>query len=145
MIRTQPVEYLVSAGGVVCRSQGDEIEIVLCGRKSPELWALPKGTPDTGETRERTAIREVSEETGLEVKTEGFIDCIQYWFVRPSDNVRCHKTVLYYLMSVTGGDVSRHDHEFDEARWFSASEALRIMSYENEAKVVEKGLSMASS
>ena len=119
-------------------------QLVLCGRRSPRLWALPKGTPDSGETLEQTAIREVTEETGLEVEKKGLIDSIQYWVVRSSDGVRCHKTVYFYLMAPTGGDVSRHDHEFDEVRWFPAVEALRSMTYESEAEIAEKGLSMAS-
>ena len=43
------------------------VEIVLCGRGAPPIWALPKGTPEPGETREQTALREASEETGLEL------------------------------------------------------------------------------
>lgn len=144
MSQDQPVEHLVSAGGVVYRNGGRGLEIVLCGRKSPPLWALPKGTPDTGETREQTALREVIEETGLQVKLEGFIDKVDYWFVRPSDKVRCHKIVLFYLMSPTGGDVSLHDHEFDDVRWFSVEEALKSMTYGNEAEIAEKGLSMVA-
>ena len=140
----QRVERLVSAGGVVCRSGEDEVEVVLCGRNSPPLWALPKGTPDPGETHEQTALREVSEETGLAVETDGFIDSIDYWFVRPSDKVRCHKTVFFYLMSPTGGDIALHDREFDKVRWFPAREAQRTMTYGNEVEIVAKGLSMAS-
>lgn len=139
---TSPVEELVSAGGVVLRNAGCGPEIVLCGKRVPKLWALPKGTPEIGETHEQTAIREVTEETGLRVKAQCFIDSIQYWFVRPGDGGRCHKTVLYYLMDPTGGDTSLHDHEFDEVRWFSVDDALRTMSYGNEAEVVKKGLSM---
>ena len=116
--------------------------MLLCGRNSPPLWALPKGTPDAGETRERTAIREVNEETGLEIEIDGFIDSIEYWFAGPSDQVRYHKRVYYYLMSVTGGDISRHDQEFDEVKWFPAGQALKTMTYGNEVKVVEKGVSM---
>ena len=143
-MRRRRVDHLVSAGGVVFRNGQNGPEVLLCGRNLPVLWALPKGGPDSGETREQTAIREVNEETGLEVKLEEFIDSIDYWFVRPCDGVRCHKTVFYYLMSVTGGDISRHDREFDEVRWFAPGEALKIMTYENEVKVVEKGLPMAS-
>ena len=134
----------MSAGGVVYRTGDNGPEVVLCGRNPPVLWALPKGTPDPEEDREQTAIREVGEETGLQVRIEGLIDKIQYWFVRSSDGVRCHKTVYFYLMSAVGGDLSQHDHEFDEVRWFPASGALKSMTYESEAKVVEKGLSMAS-
>ena len=138
------VERLVSAGGVIYRDSGRGVDVLLCGRRSPQIWALPKGTPDAGETREQTAVRETSEETGLEVDPKGLIDSIDYWFVRPSDQVRCHKTVYFYRMSVAGGDISRHDAEFDEVRWFPVEHALKSMTYGNEAKVVEKGLSMAS-
>ena len=144
MSRRQRVEKLVSAGGVVFRDGEGGIQVVLCGRDSPPIWALPKGTPEPGETREQVALREVSEETGLEVQAESFIDSIDYWFVRPPDGVRCHKTVFYYLMSAKGGDISQHDREFDHVRWFPAGEALKVMTYGNEVKVVEKGLSMAS-
>ena len=144
MRRKQRVEYPVSAGGVVYRTDGDEVEVAICGRSSPRIWGLPKGTPDPGETREQTALREVTEETGLQVEIEAFIDSIDYWFVRPSDGVRYHKTVFYYLMPTTGGDVSLHDHEFDEVRWFPRDEAFEKLTYENEVRIVEKGVSMVS-
>lgn len=86
----------------------------------------------------------MQEETGLQVEIEGFIDSIDYWFVRPSDGTRCHKTVSFYLMSPKGGDVSLHDHEFDVVKWLPGGEALKTLTYENEVKVVEKGLSMVS-
>ena len=144
MRQRRPVEYLVSAGGVVHRAGESSGEVVLCGRSQPPIWSLPKGTPELGETRVQTAIREVVEETGLKVKIECFIDSIEYWFVRPTDGVRCHKSVLFYLMSATGGDTSRHDHEFDDVRWFPVPEALMTLTYGDETKVVKKGLSMAS-
>ena len=144
MSQRRPIEHLVSAGGVVCRIGDNGPEVVLCGRRAPPVWALPKGTPEAGETRERTAVREVTEETGLEVEINGFIDSIQYWFVRPPDGARCHKTVYYFLMSATGGGLSRHDREFDEVRWFPADQTTERMKYDDEARVVEKGLSMAS-
>ena len=100
---------------------------------------------EPGETPEQTAVREVNEETGLEVEIGGRIDSIEYWFVRAAAGVRCHKTVHFYLMSPSGGDTSRHDHEFDEVRWFPVGEALKTLTYGNEAKLVAKGLSMVSS
>ena len=133
-----------SAGGVVYRAGVNGGEVVLCGRDSPAIWALPKGTPEPGETREQTALREVREETGLHVAVLDYIGAMQYWFARPGDGARCHKTVYYYLMSATGGDTSQHDHEFDRVQWFPIAEALTAMTYENEVEVVEKGLSMAS-
>ena len=144
MKQERHVEQLVSMGGLVYRKNNDSIEVVICGRITPRLWGLPKGTPDPGETREQTALREVQEETGLEVEIKGFIDSIEYWFNRSREGVRCHKTVHFYLMTSTGGDLSLHDHEFDVARWFSVEEALDSLTYENEVRIVQKGLSQVS-
>ncbi|MDP7579652.1 MAG: NUDIX hydrolase [SAR202 cluster bacterium] len=137
-------DHLVSAGGLVIRNGETGLEVVLCGRYSPRLWALPKGTPESGESRSETALREVSEETGLDVRTTGPIDKISYRFISPHTGVWFRKTVYFYLMEVTGGDMSDHDNEFDEVMWFSAEEALKKITYENEAKIVEKGLSLVS-
>lgn len=120
------------------------VEVVVCGRNAPPLRALPKGTPDPGETREQTALREVNEETGLDVDIAGFIQAIDYWFVPKDEPHRFHKTVYFYLMQPRGGDVSRHDHEFDDVAWVPVDEAMKTLSYPNEVKVVQKGLSMVS-
>ncbi len=142
MRKTRTVE-LMSAGGVVYRTDGKNgIEVVICGREYPSVWGLPKGTPDPGETEEQTALREVREETGLQVVSERYIDSIRYWFVRASDGARCNKIVHYYLMRPVGGDLSQHDHEFDYVEWKSPSEACRTLTYENEVEIVQKGASM---
>ena len=84
-------------------------------------WSLPKGTPDGDETPEQTALREVNEETGLEVRILDTIGDIHYRFVR--DGRRIHKTVHYYLMEATGGDLADHDQEFVDVRWVEVAEA----------------------
>jgi 8-oxo-dGTP pyrophosphatase MutT (NUDIX family) len=128
----------VSAGGVVYRQDpGGPIEVALVGRLHPRpRWALPKGTPEVGETLEGTAVREVGEETGLLVKIERPLDQIQYWFVW--GGVRHFKTVHFYLMAMVGGDTANHDGEYDVVEWFPIGEALRKLSYPNEARVVDR-------
>lgn len=126
----------VSAGGVVWRrGASGGLEFVLCGRHAERLWVLPKGTPDPGEPLETTAVREVREETGLEVRPTLPLPTIEYWFV--SQGVRYHKRVYHWLMEPVGGDIANHDHEFDEVRWVSPDEARRLLTYENERKVVQ--------
>ena len=123
-----------------------EVRVVICGQRSNNswIWGLPKGTPDPGETLEETAIREVTEETGLKVVLEAPISSIQYWFGRPGDGVMCHKTVHFYLMSPVGGSFSDHDHEFDEVRWCHSEESLSTLTYMNEIDVVDKAIEMVS-
>ncbi|MDQ3811531.1 MAG: NUDIX hydrolase, partial [Chloroflexota bacterium] len=133
-----PLVRDVSAGGVVYRrgEAGGAVEVALVGRVRPRRWALPKGTPEVGETLEGTAVREVGEETGLLVRIEQPLDQIQYWFVW--GGVRHFKTVHFYLMQMVGGDTANHDGEYDVVEWFPITEALRRLSYPNEARVVDK-------
>jgi 8-oxo-dGTP pyrophosphatase MutT (NUDIX family) len=141
--RSGPLVRDVSAGGVVYRrGAAGPVEVALVGRLRPRRWALPKGTPEVGETLEGTAVREVGEETGLQARIEQPLDQIQYWFVW--GGVRHFKTVHFYLMEMTGGDTADHDAEYDVVEWFPIAEALRRLSYPNEARVVDKAQQVLS-
>jgi 8-oxo-dGTP pyrophosphatase MutT (NUDIX family) len=129
-----------SAGGVVHRSVDGRHEIVILHRRVPVLWALPKGTPDSGETIEETALRETREETGLEVEIEATIGSIRYFFVRGS--TRFHKTVHFFLMAPIGGALELHDREFDEARWAPVEEALALLTHATERSMVERAMKL---
>lgn len=132
-------ERAISAGGVVYRRSNGHIEVVLCGRRADNIWALPKGTPEPGESLAQTAVREVSEETGLGVVIVGDLGTIEYEFTRPG--VRYEKTVHHFLMRPDGtGSVTAHDAEYDRVEWFAAAEALRRMTFANEARVIERAL-----
>jgi len=138
-----PTERAISCGGIIVRQVSDGPEIVL-GRRDREgdrvTWSLPKGTPDKNESTEQTALREVNEETGLEVRIVAPVGPIQYFFTQRGK--RIHKTVHYFLMEVTGGDMANHDREFDEVAWVSIAEARSLMSFQTEREIVEQALSM---
>ncbi|HEY7971062.1 MAG TPA: NUDIX hydrolase [Candidatus Limnocylindrales bacterium] len=128
-----------SAGGIVVRfDEGVPSLVVGARRRDRDLltWTLPKGTPNAGETREQTALREVAEETGLEVRITDVLDSIEYWFVQRG--TRIHKTVHYYLMEPTGGDLAAHDHEFDQVRWVPFDQASSLLTFETERALVAR-------
>ncbi|HEX7172070.1 MAG TPA: NUDIX hydrolase [Candidatus Limnocylindria bacterium] len=129
-----------SAGGVVYRTDDGRIQVLLVHRRSPRLWALPKGTPDAGETIEETALRETREETGMEVAIERQLRSIRYFFVRGT--TRFHKTVHFFLMRPIGGALDDHDAEFDEVRWVEVEEALAILNHDTERSVVEEAVAV---
>ena len=126
-----------SAGGIVVRHTAGRAQLVIGSRRrdrADRTWTLPKGTPDANETLEETAIREVAEETGLEVRITGPLDSIAYTFVQ--SGTRIHKTVHYFMMEPVGGDLARHDHEFDEVRWIDFDEAPTVLTFETERALV---------
>ena len=124
------------------RGAGDDLEVVLTGRTSDGIWVFPKGTPDRGESIEETALREVREETGLDVSIVAPIGVTDYWFAVPGERV--HKFVHFFLMEPTGGDTSAHDHEYDEVRWVPADEARRLLSFDTYREILDRALAAAS-
>ena len=135
---SKQMKQAISAGGVVYRRAEHGIEIVLCGRTSEGLWALPKGTPDPGESLEETALREVAEETGLQVEIEGRVGSVRYEFRRRGEAF--DKTVEHFLLRPVGGHLDGHDGEFDAVRWFPVEEALQLLTFENDREIVRKAL-----
>jgi 8-oxo-dGTP diphosphatase len=150
VISSNPLVYnvfrmnLVSAGGIVYRKDADSIFVVVCGRNCPISFNLPKGTPEPHETRGQTALREVEEETGLRVQLGKYIDSVNYWVTNHPDypGQQLRKTVYYYLMEPIGGDFSRHDEEFDTVDWVDIRDISNTLSFENEVKIVQKGISL---
>ena len=114
--------------------KGFTVEVALVGRSHAGIWTLPKGTPEAGETIEQVALREVREETGLDVRLIAYIGSISYSFVR--DQVRYQKQVRHFLLEAIGGDTTQHDQEYDLVEWFLLSEACRRLSYQNEVNIL---------
>jgi 8-oxo-dGTP pyrophosphatase MutT (NUDIX family) len=126
-----------SAGGIVVRAERNGRSLVVGMRRRDRdavTWTLPKGTPNPHETTEQTAIREVTEETGLEVRILERLSSIEYTFIQ--GGTRIHKTVHYFLMEPSGGDLSRHDHEFEQVRWLPFAEASGLLTFATERALV---------
>ncbi|NWF76848.1 MAG: NUDIX hydrolase [Nitrospirae bacterium] len=133
MFKTQ-----VSSGGVLFRRHNKNLEVAMVSVKGGKIWCLPKGIINSDETPEITAVREVEEETGLKGKIVGELGKISYWFFIKEENVKCKKTVYFFLMEYQGGDISKHDFEVDSVSWFSVDEAIKKAGYKSEREILEK-------
>jgi len=137
-MRPGPIIRQVSSGGVIFRKNEASVEIALVAVKDGKVWCLPKGIINKGEEPDETAIREVSEETGLKGRVIEKLGEINYWYYLKEEEAKCRKTVHFYLLEYEGGDISKHDWEVDKAAWFQIDDALKIASHKNERDIIEK-------
>jgi 8-oxo-dGTP diphosphatase len=128
----------VSSGGIIFRKHNGITELALVAVKGGQVWCLPKGLIDKGEVPEKTALREVEEETGLKGRIIEKLGEITYWYYIKEENIKCKKTVHFFLLEYEAGDVSKHDWEVDNAAWFPIDEALKKARYKGEREIIEK-------
>ena len=128
----KPVRSVISCGAAVFDAEG---RILLLRRADEGLWCLPKGALEHGETREAAAMREVREEAGLQVRLLSPLPEIRYGFYSPDDDTNVDKRVVYFLAERVGGRVQL-EPGFEDARWCTRLEAVRLLHYENDRNVV---------
>jgi 8-oxo-dGTP pyrophosphatase MutT (NUDIX family) len=151
-----------SAGGVVLRKMRGRWFLAVIEphmtrpKKSPKrsnrprktaaaLVALPKGAIDEGETPEQTALREVSEETGVQANLVTKLADVKYYYVRNwGDRARVFKIVSFYLLLYRSGRLGNIAPEMrievQRAFWLPLEDAPAVLSYQGEREVAQRAL-----
>jgi len=123
---------VLAAGGVVWRrTNSAKVEVLLVHRPKYDDWTLPKGKLDDGESAEEAAVREVEEETGLQVTLGEELPATDY-----HDRYGRPKNVRYWAMGMTGGQF-RPNREVDEVRWLPIEAAKEALSYARDREVLD--------
>lgn len=126
-----------SAGGIVYHKKGDELFILLGKSSSYHKWVFPKGIigdkKGKKESKEEAALREVKEETGITGKILLLLHPIVYWF--KADDVKIKKTVYYFLMEYSYGEITDHDAEMEDVQWVHADKVSEMLTYPGDKKV----------
>ncbi len=133
----------ISSGGVIYKIfPKNKIEILLLHQRISHKWHLPKGTQEGKESLERTALREVQEETGLKAEIE------KYLCKLPSlKEDGSPKITHYFLMKPVEGDFDGRSHEdknkYDRMEWVEIEKAKKLLllkkfkEFEDEKNAVE--------
>jgi len=108
---------------------------LLIQHKEGRHWDFPKGHVEEGENEEETALREVYEETGLEVEIiEGFKESISY-----IDNINKEdKTVVFFLCKTDKLEIRHITNDVVDSIWLSYEEALDKITYDNAKNLLRK-------
>lgn len=124
-----------SCGALVYRKKQDRLELLLIRHKNGGHWSFPKGHVESGETEPQTALREIKEETGLDVGLcEGFRQSVEYF---PKPHVK--KQVVYFLASPDGDDtVRRQEEEISEYKWCLLDEADTMVTFKNDKHLISE-------
>ena len=135
----------VSSGGVVFRRTAQGAEFVLI--RANGRWLFPKGNVEKGESPEAAALREISEETGLDasglriVRPLPDIDYVFRWEGR-----LIFKRVHNFLVEAADGLALRPQlSEIEEVRWFGPGAARRTLSFRNSQGVLEAAIAAVQS
>lgn len=124
MARAYPAHPLPSCHALV--RDGDRI--LLVRRARPPLvgqWGLPGGGVELGETVEQAVVREVREETGLQVEVSRFLGYVDAIERDDAQRVRYHYVISYFEAAVRGGELRAGDDASD-VRWVTAAEARQM-------------------
>jgi 8-oxo-dGTP pyrophosphatase MutT (NUDIX family) len=120
------------AGAVALRRGPRGLEVLLLRpRSGAQEWLLPKGHIDPGETPEEAALRELREETGVEGRLLGLLGDAA--FRQQGVPVVCR---FYAVQAVREGPAE----EARETRWFGAAEAVRALTFADQAEMAGKAL-----
>jgi 8-oxo-dGTP diphosphatase len=92
-------------------------------------WALPGGRVDPGETVEQTIVREVKEETGLDIAVVSKIGEYHEQGVQDGDEYDYYPAC--FLAKVVGGEVRRQESEIEEIKLFSLNDVPAALAFEH--------------
>lgn len=123
-----------SCGAVVYNVFDGKTKFLLIKHVNGKHWAFPKGHVENNETKVETALREIKEETGLDVELDNnFCKMVSY-----NVNPYVLKDVFYFVAKIKtdAGQVFLQEEEISEYGWFDFYEALSVLTFQNDKNVL---------
>ena len=121
------MRYEKSCGAIVI-----EDGKVLLVKHNAGHWDFPKGHVEEGETEFETAIREVKEETNIDIKIEKENRYISEY--SPKENVM--KTVIYFIGEKVGGEDKPQIEEVSDVEWIDVNKAVERITHQRSKEIM---------
>jgi len=118
--RLYPKQPIIGVGAVIIKDG----KILLEKRKNDPgkgKWSIPGGLVELGESVEQTVIREVREETGLEVEEPEHIDVVDNVIRDENGEIKYHFVIIDYFVKLKGGTMKAMS-DAEELRWVTLDE-----------------------
>lgn len=126
------MKFEKSCGALVYRRTKGQIELLLLKNRYGGHWSFPKGHVEGSETERQTALREVKEETGLDILLQsGFRHMVEYY---PEPNIK--KQVVYFLGEAQSSAVKMQEEEISRIIWTEIHKAYHMVSFKNDKHLI---------
>jgi ADP-ribose pyrophosphatase YjhB (NUDIX family) len=136
MKRHYPEQPLVGVGAVIFR--GAEVLLVRRGQEpARDVWSLPGGVVELGETLEAALVREIKEETGLSVEVLGVGAVLNRIYRDEAGAIPYHYVLIDYICEYVGGEL-RPASDITDARFVGREDLARMDLPPFTAEVIDR-------
>jgi len=141
--RAYPDRPFVGVGAVIVDGAG---RVLLVKRRFEPLagqWSLPGGAVDVGETLEACVIREMREETGLDVEVGRVIEVFDRIMHDAEGRVQYHYVLVDYVCRPVGGTLMAASDVADVA-WVAEGALAEFRLTDKATAVIAQGIALAA-
>ena len=129
------MKFEKSCGAIIFRKENNIIETLLI-RMIGGHWSYPKGHVEKDETEVETALREIKEETNLEVILDTRFREITTYSPKPD----VLKDVIYFIGFAKTTNVLVQETEVSEYMWIDIKDAINYITFDEDKKIFKKAL-----
>lgn len=129
------MEFEKSCGAVIVRKENGEVQTLLIQMLGGH-WSYPKGHVEKDETEVQTAMREIKEETNLDVLIDTRFRMVTTYSPKPE----VLKDVIYFMAWAKSNQLQIQTTELLEAKWYPIHEAISVVTYDGDKEILKKAI-----
>jgi len=140
--RTYPQHPLLAVSAAIVRD-GKVLAVRRARNPAIDLYTLPGGVVEIGETLTEAAVREVREETALDIETIALAGHREVIVRDAQDRIERHFVILCFAARWIAGDIVLNE-ELDDARWLTPAELSDLRTTDGLAEIVAAAMNIAN-